>query len=280
MKIWLKTHKNLIPIVQEGQYFLSGSYRKEELMTLISKGPQKNYERITLLEGRSLYDSDQFLTSKEYITKGTFIAKAQDQNFINRLREEFQFLTFFPALKSLEGFLYPDTYFLDPQQEINEQLIKAQLKNFEQKIWTPYKDLIQNFDHHLTNYEILTLASIIENEEKNTDNKPIIAGIFLNRLKKDMRLDADITLCYGLKIPYNQCRQNILSNLNDTTNPYNTRQLKGLPPTPISSPSKETVSAVLQYKKTSALYYLHDAQGKIHYGKTLEEHNANKKKYL
>ena len=196
------------------------------------------------------------------------------------MKSDFPFLSALPSGKSLEGYLYPDTYFLDPNSSIPEQLIKSQLKNFNQKVWIPLGDQLQSFGYGFDSYQLLTLASIIENEEKLAGNKPIIAGIFLNRLEKGMRLDADVTLCYGLKIPYDQCRSQILANLSDASNLYNTRQNYGLPPTPISSPSVETISATLDFKKTGALYYLHDASGKIHYGTTLEEHNENKKNYL
>lgn len=75
----------------------------------------------------------------------------------------------------MEGFLYPDTYFLDQNSDISEQLIKAQLKNFNQKIWLPYGEKVQHFGHQLTSYQVITLASVIENEEKNAENKPTIA---------------------------------------------------------------------------------------------------------
>ncbi len=280
LKFWLRNHAELIPNLQEGSYQLSGRYTKAELLQLIKQGPQKNFTRATLLEGRSIYDIDQYLAQQGLLSAGQFIQKAQDQQFIQGLKSEFPFLSLLPAGKSLEGFLYPDTYFLDQNSDLAEQLIKAQLKNFNQKIWIPFGSQLESFGHQLTSYQVLVLASVIENEEKRAENKPIIAGIFLNRLEKGMRLDADVTLCYGLKITYDQCRKNILPNLNDATNPYNTRANYGLMPTPISSPSVETLSALLNFEKTGALYYLHDAQGEIHYGATLEEHNANKVNYL
>lgn len=280
MKLWMRNHKELVPMLQEGNYMLSGSYSKAELMELIRKGPQLDYERVTILEGWSVYDTDVLLAAKGFISPGEFIAKASEGSFLEQLKQEFSFLAFLPAGKSLEGSLYPDTYFLAQQGEMTEQLIRAQLKAFEQKVWKNYGERMQQFGHGLSPYEVLILASVIENEEKKAENKPIIAGIFLNRLEKGMRLDADVTLCYGLKIPYEQCRQHILPNLADASNPYNTRQVYGLMPTPISSPSIATIEALLSFKKTGALYYLHDASGQIHYGSTLEEHNKNKANYL
>ena len=84
-------------------------------------------------------------------------------------------------------------------------------------------------------------------KKKKSENKPIIAGIFLNRLERGMRLDADVTLCYGLKVTHDKCRQNIVPNLSDSTNPYNTRQVLGLMPTPISSPSEETFFCFIKF---------------------------------
>lgn len=283
MKLWLRNNSELIPTLQEGNYTLSGEYTKSQLMEIIAKGPEQQYERITLLEGRSLYDIDAYLTEKDLLGAGKFIEKAQDQAFIQRLKSDFSFLSHLPAGQSLEGFLYPDTYFITTDAGIAEQLIRAQLKNFAQKIWKPYQAQLASFKPYavdLSTYKALTLASVIENEEKTASNKPIIAGIFINRLAQGMRLDADVSLCYGLKLTYTSCRPAIVPNLSDKSNPYNTRQNPGLPPSPISSPSSATLWALLNYQKTSALYYLHDKNGGIHYGSTLQEHNENKQRYL
>jgi UPF0755 protein len=125
------------------------------------------------------------------------------------------------------------------------------------------------------------LSTVVEKEERSNSNKPTVAGVFFNRLDKGMRLDADITLCYGLKEPYATCTPNVIvKKISDKSNIYNTRQNYGLPPQPIANPSVESIAAVLNYKKTDYLYYLHDSDGSIHYGRTLEEHNSNKNNYL
>lgn len=272
----------MIPNLQEGTYTLQGSYSKKELMKQIAKGAEKNFSKITILEGRSIYDIDKNMTEKGLIAPWTFITTAKNQDRINTLKKEFWFLNILPQDKSLEGFLYPDTYFIDKKGDVSQQLIKAQLKNFEKKIRTPEgKNLTHFRENNLSPYDILNLSSIIENEEKKAENKPIIADIFLTRLKKKMTLGADITLCYGLEITYDKCLKNIHhTNLRDKANPYNTRENSGLPPTPICSPTLESVQAVLKHIKTDYLYYLHDNTGGIHYGKTYEEHLTNKAKYL
>ena len=279
-KLWLRNNPEKVPLIQEWHYVLNWEYTKDELLDLIAAGPQREYIHVTLLEWWSKYDIDAKLAEEKLINPWEYIAKVEDQNFIEKLKSEYSFLMMIPQWKSLEGFLYPDTYYLDDGQEIKEQLIRAQIKNFEKKIRSQYSSNFELAGLQISPYWIITLASIIENEEKNINNKPAIAWIFVNRLNKGMRLDADVTLCYGLWLVYSKCRENINKNLDDASNLYNTRQNYGLTPTPISSPTSETINALLNYQKTSAIYYLHDGDGIIHYSDTLEWHNENKRKYL
>jgi len=96
-----------------------------------------------------------------------------------------------------------------------------------------------------------------------------------------MKIDADITLCYGLQTSYTNCTLAVIGkNVNDANNKYNTRAVRGLPPTTICNPTRESINAVVNPQTSDYLYYLHDMDGNIHYGRTLEEHNANKAKYL
>jgi UPF0755 protein len=155
--------------------------------------------------------------------------------------------------------LYPDTYNTDANTSIIDQLVYLQLENFNNKVWKPNADFIANQGGN--RYHDVILASIVEKEERNPDNKPTVAGIFLKRLQIGMTLDADITLCYGLKQPYANCTPSVIAqNISDKNNPYNTRAVHGLPPTPISNPTAESISAVLHPQTTDYLYYLHDSQ--------------------
>jgi UPF0755 protein len=167
-----------------------------------------------------------------------------------------------------------------------------QLRNFEKKIRNSMSSQIVSFKAKLdlngirfgmdmTPYQLLTLASVMEKEERSSKNKPTVAGIFLKRLSLGMRIDADITLCYGLKTGYETCTPSLIArSVDDTKNPYNTRQQKGLPPTPICSPTSSSVESLLNFTASDYLFYLHDMQGQIHYGRTVAEHNANKNQYL
>lgn len=267
----------------------------KKLISKLKDGPDQKYLHLTLLEGRSKYDIDSFLQEKGYINKGEYIDYVGNEKYISRYQQSFEFLENSQAdsqLKSLEGFLYPETYFVDPQKDIVDQLVYSQLKTFKNKIYSKYltggkidelnsrlrKDNFSKIQMDL--YKVLKLASIIEKEESNNKNKDLIAGIFLNRLEKGMKLGADISLCYGLKESYDNCDvKTIVQNLDDKSNKHNTRERHWLPPSPIANPSLSSIQAVLNYRHTDYYYYLHDRQGRIHPSKNIQGHNFKKSKY-
>lgn len=276
MKIYLFNHKDIsFTKLEAGNYSFSGNYTKSELVQKILQGSEKEYIRLTILEGRSIYDIDEALARKWYITGGEFINYVTDRWTISELIQRYEFLRQIPTnVGTLEGFLYPDTYNVDKNKPLIPQLVKKQLDTFNTRVRTKLNNPT-NF------YKTLILASILEKEERNSANKPTVAGIFLKRLAIGMKIDADITLCYGLKTSYTDCTPAVIGrNINDANNKYNTRAVRWLPPTPIANPTRESINAVLNPQNSDYLYYLHDMEGNIHYGSTLEEHNANKAKYL
>jgi UPF0755 protein len=233
------------------------------------------------LEGRSIYDIDADLTAKGYISEGEYVSYTTNTEKIAELSTRYDF--FDSSIKSLEGFLYPDTYYLDNRGNLVNQLVSIQLNTFKKKVRNLYTNNFTDIKtkYKLNTYQTITLASIIEKEEKADGNKPTVAGIFYNRLQKGMLLGADITLCYNFKKPYASCTPSVIGkNVSDTNNPYNTRQVAGLTPTPIGNPNVETIKATLFPKQTSYLFYLHDSNGGIHYGETNAEHERNKSQYL
>ncbi len=120
----------------------------------------------------------------------------------------------------------------------------------------------------------------MEREERNSREKAKVAGILEKRYQEGMQIGADAALCYPRKIPSQSCTPSIIVEELYKDSPYNIRKKVGLPPTPISNPSKETILATLIPEVTTYYYYLHADDGQIYYGRTLEEHNANKRKYL
>lgn len=288
MKTYVATHKLDLSKLEVGTYEFSGSYLPGTYMETIQAGPTTTYIRYTILEWWSVYDIDADMANKGLISSWEFLAYANSQETIKTLVGKFPFLQQEKELKTLEWFLYPDTYFLWKEWNTIEQLVNASLKRFDEKIislWTAYKE---DFTKRLDSYTIsltlpwaITLASIIQKEERVDAEKPTIAWIFLNRLSEWIQLGADISLCYGREQPYESCTPSLISQyVYDATNPYNTRMQKWLPPTPISSITSETFDALLHFKNTPYLFYLHDANWNIHYAKTNAEHEENKSQYL
>jgi len=276
MKIYLFTHKDIsFSKLEAGNYSFSGSYTKSELVQTILKGSEKDYLRLTILEGRSIYDIDEALARKWYITGGDFIDYVTDYGTISELMQGYEFLRQMPSsVGTLEGFLYPDTYNVDKNKPLIPQLVSKQLQTFQTRVRS-------KLSNPTDFYTTMILASVVEKEERNTDNKATVAGIFLKRLEIWMKIDADITLCYGLKTSYTSCTPAVIGkNVGDANNKYNTRAVRWLPPTTICNPTRESINAVVNPQNSDYLYYLHDMEGNIHYGSTLEEHNANKAKYL
>ncbi len=170
--------------------------------------------------------------------------------------------------------LYPDTYRIRPDGKLQDVLTTL-LNTFQSRI---YDKIPANRKKDFK--DTLILASILEKEERNPDNKPTVAGILLKRIRIGMALGADATLCYVEVMSTRDCTPSYIVDHLDSQSPYNTRKKIGLPPTPISNPSKDTWLAALNPESSDYLFYLHDDRGDIHYARTNEEHNANRRSYL
>ncbi|MFA7718236.1 MAG: endolytic transglycosylase MltG, partial [Candidatus Absconditabacterales bacterium] len=150
MKVYLFTHRSVdFSKIEPGTYEFSGSYSKSAFVKSILAGPTNKYVRITVLEGRSIYDIDASLTKKGLITQGDYIALVTDPTIIAKYQAKYGYLSTLPpfnlsTLKTLEGFLYPDTYNIDAGGNISDQLVYLQLENFNNKIWKGNADFIAN----------------------------------------------------------------------------------------------------------------------------------------
>ena len=277
MKWYVRNHQDQLPKIQEWTYVFSGTYTSEEFLSHIAKWPEKEYISYTVLEWWSIYDIDADLTAKWFINAWDYISYVTNPAKISELSQRYDF--FDASLTSLEWFLYPDTYFLDNRWNLVNQLVSIQLNTFKSKVWEAHAWDFSNVQNRywLSVYQTITLASIVEKEEKNNANKPTVAGIFYSRLNRWMLIWADITLCYEFAKPYSECTPNVIAkNVNDSNNRYNTRVLAWLTPTPIWNPALSTIEAVLFPAQTSYLFYLHGADGQIHYAETNAQHEANK----
>ena len=280
-KWYLRNNPEAFTSLLEGSYTLSGSYTASEFLKHLAQWPEQEYAIVRILEGWSIYDIDANLTKKGLVNEWEYIAYVTNSEKISALSERYDF--FDSTLISLEGFLYPDTYHVDAKADVVKELVSIQLNTRKNKIWNEYSPAFASLEtqYGLNIYKAVILASIVEKEEKNSENKPTVAGIFYNRLQRGMGIEADITLCYNFKQPYAMCTPSVIvKNIYDTKNPYNTRQVAGLTPTPIANPDVDTMKAILFPKKSSYLFYLHDVNGQIHYAETNEGHVRNKNQYL
>lgn len=181
---------------------------------------------------------------------------------------------------SQEGQMFPDTY-LFPRESSAADLAQIMRDNFATKVTNALAEQIKTSDYSLP--EILTIASLVEREAKHPEDRPQVASVILNRLKTGMKLDIDATVQYVLGYqPAEKSWWKKALTLDDlqVKSAYNTYLNPGLPPAPIANPGRLAIEAVLNPAETDYLYYVSDAEGYNHYGRTFEEHQANIAKYL
>lgn len=176
--------------------------------------------------------------------------------------DEPEFLT---ATTNLEGYLFPDTY-LVPREATAGAVVRLLTETFYKKVGVVNKDTV-------------ILASIVEREAVGSEDRQLVADILTKRLKVGMGLNADATLQYALGKPDNWWPVPTASD-KLVNSAYNTYKYKGLPPAPIANPGLAVITAARDAQDTPYVYYLHDAEGKIHPAKTLEEHQVNIVQYL
>lgn len=213
-----------------------------------------------LLEGKSILHSLPFpegMTSQQLVDR---------MNAIETLSGE---ITEIPA----EGSMLPDTYRFTRGMDRTELIkrMQAAQEKFIDNLW----DQRQPDLPIKTKAEALTLASIVEKETGIAGERPHIAGVFMNRLNKGIRLQSDPTIIYGLVGGVGKLGRGIRRSEIDRHTPYNTYQIDGLPPTPIANPGRAAIKAVLNPKATEDIYFVADGTGGHIFAKTLKQHNAN-----
>ncbi|RVQ03000.1 endolytic transglycosylase MltG [Sinorhizobium meliloti] len=239
--------------LKAGEYEIKAHASMQEIMELLKSGKSILYS-VSLPEG---------LTVKQM-----FHRLADDPVLVGDL----------PAELPPEGSLKPDTYKFTrgtDRNEIIKQMTAAQ-EALVQQIW-------EKRDPDLpvsTIEEFVTLASIVEKETGRADERPRVASVFINRLEKGMRLQSDPTIIYGIFGGEGKpADRAILRSDLDKQTPYNTYLIKGLPPTPIANPGRAALEAVANPSRTPELYFVADGTGGHVFAETLDEHNANVRRW-
>ncbi len=265
---WQLASDGLWGKIRPGEYYLAKSTDFNDLMNYLTTGTLQQI-KITIPEGWSLERIDQNLARKGHLKKGQFIEEVEKESY----RKQFSFL---PQKKdsSLEGYLFPDSYFLTPLFEPS-QLVEKMLVTFETKVYNELKN--EKLPAGLDNFqETITLASIVEKEAQTNKDRRLVAGIFLKRLRNDKKLQACSTVNYLLDETKAVLKESDLR----ISSPYNTYQVEGLPPASICNPSLESIKAVYNPASSPYWYFLSDPSGNLYYSKTNQEHEAKKARYL
>ena len=240
--------------IKAGEYRLNSGLPPLKLLNILSKGAILSHP-VTVPEGFTVKQIATLLEKKGLVNKDKFLLLAESPDTGKRY-----------GLNGpgLEGYLYPDTYqFSRGLSAIS--VIDTMIRRFKE-VLAPFQKRIEQSD--MTVEKVVTLASIVEKETGRGDERPVIASVFLNRLKRKMRLESDPTVIYGIK---NFNGNLTLKNLARST-PYNTYVIRGLPPGPIANPGREAIKAVLYPADTAFLYFVSKNDGSHYFSKTLSEH--------
>ena len=264
--LWLKQSEGK---VIAGVYNVPADISIRQLTNLITTIQTSSQDAVTLLEGWT-----RKLMSDEVAIKGMSADMFMDISASAAdWKDSYDFLSDAPANASLEGYVFPDTYFIDGSTtELG--LIKKTLNNFDRKL---SDDLRQEIARQgKTIFEVVNLASIIEREVPEFADKKMIADVFLKRLDAGIGLQSDATINY---ITGKGMEQPTLDDL-QIDSPYNTYKYRGLPPGPIANPGIDSIEAVIYPTPNEYYYFLTSHDDQVIYSRTYEEHLENKARYL
>ncbi len=262
-------------VIQAGEFEIPKNSNIVEIVGILSNAVALDVVRVTIIEGYTNQQIGELLDSKFSGLKNvkfnkdefTNITLSPDSYTFSSAVETF-LASYKPAGKRLEGFLYPDTY--EFENDITTlAIIDKLVSHFIVKTENISK---VNF------YNNLILASIVERESFTDEERPIISSVFHNRLNIKMALESDATVNYATGKSSPQATFEDLK----IDSPYNTYKYPGLPPTPISNPRLQSIEAAINPADTDYYFFLHeqDGTGKVHFARTLSEHNTNRARYL
>jgi peptidoglycan lytic transglycosylase G len=248
--------------IKAGEYQLFGTMTPRQILATFVEGKVLLY-RVTIPEGYTLRQIARTVAQAGFGSAETFFQLATDPEV---LREQEL------GEQSLEGYLFPDTYYF-PKGFPQLKIIAAMTQRFRDSIsaaWQARADALG-----LTLHQVVTLASIIEKETGDPAERPLIASVFHNRLKKGMRLETDPTVIYGIKdFDGNLTRKHLR-----TPTPYNTYVIKGLPPGPIASPGHAALEAALYPAETDYLFFVSRKDRTHQFSSNLKDHQKAVRKY-
>jgi UPF0755 protein len=236
--------------LKAGEYELRRGMAFREVLAELEEGPEVKYTTLTIPEGFTLDQIAQRIDEKTHLAAEEFRAAAT----LETVRPSIA-----PAdAQSLEGFLYPETYFVT-EKEGPQDVVRRLVGEFEEKTGEVPWDLASSYN--ISPYQALIIASMIEKEAKVPEERGLVAAVIYNRLRKGMKLEIDATVRYAVK--KDQGEPLTPSDL-EFNSPYNTRRFPNLPPGPIASPHTRSIVAALKPAASDALYFVLGADCKHH----------------
>ncbi len=252
--------------IRAGEYEITPDMSPKDILILLLRGKVIEYS-VIIPEGYNIYQVSELLSEKGLVDEDVLLGLLRDQDFIASLDID---------ANILEGFLFPDTYNFNrgmSEKDIIKLMVERHFSVFDEE-----KDMAayEAESAGLSEYGVLILASIIEKEAKADDERPLVSAVFLNRLKKGMKLDSCATVIYGI---WDRFDGNLTKADLDAYTEYNTYIIAGLPPSPICNPGRAAIRAALLPADVDYLYFVSKNDGTHHFSSTLAEHNRAVYKY-
>lgn len=265
------SRQNLEDKILAGRFEIAPSMPIKEIASIVTDAAQaKNF--ITIPEGFTTKQIDDRLADQQLIERGAFVDAVK--KFTN-----YNAYPFLPKTQMtgtaipLEGFLFPDTYRINPDGFAADQLINLMLQNFQKKLPADITTTLTS--RNISLYEAVTVASMLEREVRHSEDLEIVAGIMWKRVQKGWFLNIDATILYG------SGKNSLTRDDLKLDSPYNTYTRKGLPLGPISNPGAKAILAAINPKKTSYWFYITNPKtGKAIFADTNEGQNRNRAIYL
>lgn len=268
---WAITHAR--QTLKAGTYQFAEPANVLRIFRRLAKG-DVFYFSFTVPEGFNRYDIARALQHDKIVPAAAFLSASQDPRLIHDLD---------PAAVSLEGYLFPDTYRITPGTSA-AQIATLMVTRFRQELHREQWPVIKPHDNStppesISLHEWVTIASLVEKESAVSTERPVIAGIFYNRLRQKLPLQCDPTVIYAALLA-NQWHGSIHRADLQRETPYNTYLHAGLPPGPIANPGRSALQAAANPAVTSYLYFVSNGQGRHRFAATLAQQNHNVQLYL
>ncbi|HEY4710728.1 MAG TPA: endolytic transglycosylase MltG [Candidatus Acidoferrales bacterium] len=250
--------------LQAGEYLFDHPVNSREVFWKVARG-QIYVHTVTVPEGWTMFDIAAELDRQGVCNREDFLAAAHDTSLIADLA---------PEAVSLEGFLFPSTYEFT-RRETCDQAVKRMVQNFR-AVWETLgpQGAPVLYPGNLTLGQVVTLASLVERETPNAEERPLVAGVFYNRIRLGDPLQCDPTVQYAMQLGGHP-EKNVRAVDLRIDSPYNTYEHRGLPPGPIANPGEASLRAALAPATTDYLYFVANDEGGHAFSRTLAEHNRN-----